>query len=213
MQTCLTEPLNDAELDRLDEFLCHVNPGEAMSLEELDGYFCALICCPDVVPPSEYLPHVWGEQHVGNGAFKSVEDAQEVLTLFSRHWNTIAATLYRDEPYPVLMGEYHDGKITGQEWAIGFQKGMLLRRKPWERLLKDEKLGAALLPILVLAEDDDHHLVSESVTQNDRDTALDLLADVVLMTYRYFRSEIKPQGGAKKRSASQKRSATKKHAQ
>jgi uncharacterized protein len=205
----LTQPLTHDELERLDDFLYLVNPGDSMSLEELDGYFCALICCPEVVPPSEYLPYVWGDEHIGNGAFKSVEEAQEILTLISRHWNTIAATLLRDEPYPVLMGEDEDGKMTGQEWALGFQQGMFLRQEAWERLANDEKLGAALLPVIVLAEGDEHQLTADPVTQEERDAMLDVLAESVLIIYRYFRSKAKPQRRAKKRSAVKKRTARK----
>jgi uncharacterized protein len=200
----LTQPLTVAELERLENFLYRVNPDEAMTLEEMDGFFCALICSPENVPPSEYLPHVWGGEQVQEGAFKSVEEAQGILTLFSRHWNTIAATLLRDEPYPVLMGEDEDGKMTGQEWALGFQQGMFLRQKAWERLANDGKLGAALLPVIVLAEDDEHQLTADPVTQEERDAMLDVLADTVLIIYRYFRSKAKPQRRAKKRSRAKK---------
>jgi uncharacterized protein len=196
----LTQPLTHDELGRLEEFLYQVNPGEAMSLEEMDGFFCALICSPEVIPPSEYLPYVWGDEHGGKGAFKSDEEAQEILTLFSRHWNTIAATLLRDEPYPVLMGEDENGKMTGQEWALGFQQGMFLRQKPWEPLAIDRRLGAALLPVIVLAEDYEHQLTADPVTQEERDAMLDVLAESVLIIYRYFRSKAKPERRAKKRS-------------
>jgi hypothetical protein len=33
----LDQPLTDAELDRLEDFLCAVNAEEAMTLEEMDG--------------------------------------------------------------------------------------------------------------------------------------------------------------------------------
>ena len=52
--------LTDAELDRLGEFLQNSNVGAAMNLEELDGFFAALIAGPELVPPSEYLPEVFG---------------------------------------------------------------------------------------------------------------------------------------------------------
>jgi uncharacterized protein len=203
----LSQPLTDPELERLEDFLYSVNADEAMSLEEMDGFFCALICSPDLVPPSEYLPHLWGGEHVQH-SFQSIEEAQEILTLISRHWNTIAAILLRDEPYPALMGEYEDGNVTGQEWALGFLQGMYLREKPWEQLLKDEQFGAMLFlfPVMVLAEDEEHRLTSAPVTAEDRDTALDALANTVLLIYRYFRSTVKPQRRvAKKRSASKKR--------
>jgi uncharacterized protein len=46
------EPLTDAELDRLGDFLKSCKGGEAMNLEELDGFFAALIAGPDPVMPS-----------------------------------------------------------------------------------------------------------------------------------------------------------------
>ena len=71
-----------------------------MSLEELDGFFCALICGPELVPPSEYMPHIFGGELVQGHGVSTVEEAQELLNLLARHWNMIAATLLRDEPYP-----------------------------------------------------------------------------------------------------------------
>jgi uncharacterized protein len=187
----LTQPLTDAELDRLDDFLRRANPDEAKSLEELDGFFCALICGPDLVAPSEYLPHVFGGEPTHGRGFKTAEEAQEVLTLLARHWNTIAATLLRDEPYSVLMAEYDNAKVTGQAWALGFQQGMYLRQKAWERLAKDKVLGAALLPVILLAEDDGHRLTSDPVTPEEREAMLDALAASVLIIYRYFRGQLK----------------------
>ena len=52
--------LSEPELDRLEEFLWNCESGEAMSLEELDGFFAALIAGPELVLPSEYLPEVLG---------------------------------------------------------------------------------------------------------------------------------------------------------
>jgi Uncharacterised protein family (UPF0149) len=48
------EPLTEAELDRLGEFLDCCEGGKAMNVEELDGFFAALIAGPEVVMPSEY---------------------------------------------------------------------------------------------------------------------------------------------------------------
>ena len=28
--------------------------------EEVDGFFAALICSPEIAKPSEYLPEIWG---------------------------------------------------------------------------------------------------------------------------------------------------------
>jgi uncharacterized protein len=45
------EPLTDAELDRLGKFLKACKGGESMNLEELDGFFAALIAGPEAVMP------------------------------------------------------------------------------------------------------------------------------------------------------------------
>src|SRR5690242_19757525 len=52
--------LTDVELDRLNEFLTDCKG--AMNIEEVDGFFAALIAGPEVVPPSEYLPEVFGAE-------------------------------------------------------------------------------------------------------------------------------------------------------
>jgi len=80
-------PLTDDEFARLDSFLC--KNMKAMNLEQIDGFFTALVCGPDVVMPAEYLPYVWGNEKSLDGVFQNVEEAQEILGLLNRHWNTI----------------------------------------------------------------------------------------------------------------------------
>ena len=48
------EPLTDAELDRLGDFLKGCTGGRATNVERLDGFFAALIAGPETVMPSEY---------------------------------------------------------------------------------------------------------------------------------------------------------------
>ena len=62
-----------------------------MNMESLDGYFAALICGPDMVLPSEYLPAIWGEGF----CFDSNNQATEILGLLMRHWGTISSELFR----------------------------------------------------------------------------------------------------------------------
>ena len=53
------EPLTDAELDRLGDFLKSCKGGKAMNVEQLEGFFAALIAGPEIVTPSEYYPEVF----------------------------------------------------------------------------------------------------------------------------------------------------------
>lgn len=52
----------EEQLGRLDELL-HALPFENMpiSLSELDGFLTGVLACPELIPPSEWLPQVWSE--------------------------------------------------------------------------------------------------------------------------------------------------------
>jgi uncharacterized protein len=60
MNTPGVEPLSESELDQLSERLDRIKNADALSLEGLDGLFCALIASPESVSPSEYLPVILG---------------------------------------------------------------------------------------------------------------------------------------------------------
>jgi uncharacterized protein len=39
--------------------------------EEVDGFFAALICSPEIAKPSEYLPEIWGGEMAAAGPMPS----------------------------------------------------------------------------------------------------------------------------------------------
>src|SRR3954454_8519364 len=69
-------PLTDAEYDRPADTLNRFHGEGAMNLEQLDGFFAALICGPDRVHPSEYLPEIWGGSDMADGGFREPAAAQ-----------------------------------------------------------------------------------------------------------------------------------------
>ena len=69
------EPLTEVELDHLGEFLKNCKGGKAMNIEELDGFFAALIAGPETVAPSEYMPEVFGSEAPEPRQFESLEEA------------------------------------------------------------------------------------------------------------------------------------------
>ncbi len=79
-------PLTVAEQARLEE-LPALN-GEGMNVEEMDGFFSALIAGPDIVLPSEALPQVFGGAAYRGDVYETLEDVQKLLSLFMRHCGT-----------------------------------------------------------------------------------------------------------------------------
>jgi uncharacterized protein YecA (UPF0149 family) len=110
-----------------------------MNVEELDGFFAALIAGPKTVMPSEYLPEVFGGEMSDTCEFSSIEDANEILGLLMRHWNTIAWTLLKGEVYvPLLLEDEAATTAHGNDWARGFMRGVNMRNDSWDGLIEDD---------------------------------------------------------------------------
>jgi uncharacterized protein len=67
--------------------------------------------------PSEYNRGVFGVEMSDACEFSSLEEANEILGLMMRHWNTIAATLFKDEVYVPFLLEDEHGVAHGNDWA------------------------------------------------------------------------------------------------
>lgn len=143
--------LSDGEIRWLDGFLGsgHVAP-DALTLEELDGFFTALAIGPVMVPPSEYMKVVWGD---GAPRYDSAEQAQLVTDLLSRHWNTITVRLEAMFPLKPLISP---GPLEekGREWAEGFTMGLDRRREEWGPIFDHKDAGTFVWTIMALIADD-----------------------------------------------------------
>ena len=74
MKTLSTnDPLTNVELDRLGDFLKGCKGGRAMNVEQLDGFFAALIAGPETVMPSEYYSEVFGGEMSDTCDFRSLD--------------------------------------------------------------------------------------------------------------------------------------------
>ncbi len=182
------EPLTDAELDRLGVFLKGCKGGRAMNVEELDGFFAALIAGPETVMPSEYYPEVFGGEMSDACEFGSLDEANEILGLMMRHWNTIAGALFKGEVYVPLLLEDEAGKVNGNDWARGFMRGMEMRQYGWAELVTDEEHGGCLIPVMMLRHehDEDPDLRPGKINPEKREKVIVEMAAGLVRAYRYF---------------------------
>ena len=185
------EPLTDAELDRLGDFLKSCKGGKAMNVEELDGFFAALIAGPETVMPSEYNPEVFGGEMSETCEFSSLQEANEIFGLMIRHWNTIAGTLFDGEVYVPLLLEGEDGVAYGNDWARGFMRGMQMRHDGWAELVNDEQNGGCLIPMMMLyhEHDEDPKMRPGPITPEKREDIIAHMAAGLVGAYRYFRAQ------------------------
>lgn len=145
LKPVVQEGLTDKQVDTLQEFLDTLP--QAMNFEHVDGFFCALICGPEPVPMTEFLPYVLGGPKPD---FKSEEQANEIVGLLAEHWKHIAGKMSEGKPYYPFLYADKDDKCSANDWADAFMLGVQLRQDGWSELLADESEHALLKEIRTL---------------------------------------------------------------
>jgi Uncharacterised protein family (UPF0149) len=97
------QSLSDAELERVREILDRFGDKRAMNLEQIDGFLAALVCGPEDIPESEYLPEIWGDAMVNEAAFARQPILQVFVSLITRYRDAIAHTLRTGAVYTPLL--------------------------------------------------------------------------------------------------------------
>ena len=139
--TDLFSILSEAEIERLERFLLDRIDEDAetegkdegvLDISELDGFFTAIVSGPVMIPPSQWLPAVWGDFEP---EWESEKDFEVILTLMMRHMNGIAATLmeHPGDFEPIYLESEFQGKLNMivDEWCEGYLRGVALAEDLW----------------------------------------------------------------------------------
>ena len=127
-------------------------PETAMNMEMLDGYFCALVVGPEVVPPSRWMVHVWDPDGVEAIEYDSQEQMEYAVGLLMRHWNTIASRLAETFPHAPYFASR--GDWLGMDWSVGFSIGIAEAPNAWEKLARDETVAEAVACVMHLCAEE-----------------------------------------------------------
>lgn len=180
----------DADLEVLGEILDQLEEDGAMSLEELDGFLAALHCSPTLVPPSEYLSEIVADGFENAEIFPNEDTVQLFLNLVLHHWNEIGAAFVSGDLFIPLLLEDEEGKAYGNNWALGFMRGVDLRKDDWRELFEDEDKFARFVPILALVHeldpDPEMRSYEKPISDEQREQLLAAMAESVTEIYRYF---------------------------
>lgn len=177
----------DARLNSLDSLLLSMTGEDGMLLSEFDGFCAGVIVCPEMIPPSEWLPHVWGA--VGTPDFETEQALQNALDLIMGHYNDVAKSLMPPEfEYgPVLEHDTRTDETIWEMWVSGFERAMRLKTDSWQKIVEseDEEAAASVKLMLTLhgiAECDSE--LPESTIADLRDKAPDLITGMVIVLNR-----------------------------
>ena len=141
MTDVASQPLTNSELDRLSDMLKRFGERCSMSLEQLDGFLAAVVCGPEDISERECLRAIWGDDTISEDAFAAQPLLRDFISLITRHRAAITHILQSGDVFTPLLLEDEHGKFPGNDWAIGFLRGMELRRQDWSVLLDDEENG------------------------------------------------------------------------
>lgn len=165
MPATRTGPLNDDEVAELDAALAALpEAGDHLDVVMLDGFLTGVLLQPDVVLPSQWLPHVLGTQ--GGAALPiGSDEAKRLIDLIMRRYNELAACIAAREPFEPIVYELEDSRsgtpLAGADalkalwpWAAGFVSAVNTFPSLRERFADDEDLAGALVGILRHMPDD-----------------------------------------------------------
>lgn len=144
----------EGDLEALDRYLdSDLAPGACMGLSDIDGFLTAIVIGPELIPPSEWLPVVWGGDEP---EFKSDGQMRMILGAIMNRYNEIIAGLKTDpEKFkPIYLGRQTGEPIVG-DWVAGFLDAVNMRRKAWEPLLNHRRAKTLMEPLLILGGEGD----------------------------------------------------------
>jgi uncharacterized protein len=82
--------LSDSEYDEIDRVLGRVKGGAISNVEALDGFLTAIVLCPELIKPSEYMKVITsGKTEDHDLVFESTTEAERFFGLLMRQWNVI----------------------------------------------------------------------------------------------------------------------------
>jgi uncharacterized protein len=138
-----------SRLRRLEDALFDL-PDDCMLLSDLDGYLTGLILCPDIVPPVEWLPVVWGGIEAGPPFEDPLDVADFEAMLLARHAE-IARDLGRGKFRPFFEVDPRNGDVLWDVWIEGFAMAVDLRPEAWAAV--DDAAFAYLATLAEIAND------------------------------------------------------------
>jgi yecA family protein len=130
----MEDDLPAMDLEALDRYLCSDRaPDHCMALSGLDGFLTAVVIAPDRIPPSEWLPVIWGDEEP---EFESEAELRTILATIMGRYSQIA-TCFESDPddFDPIFREGPRGDVVASDWAAGFLDAVAMRREAWEPMI------------------------------------------------------------------------------
>lgn len=121
---------------------------KALSVTQLQGFFCAVISAPDTIPASRWMPDALG----GELACESLEQPKEFIDLLMRFYTSVATALADGQAPGLILKPQAiaDQAPDYPAWCDGYILGWGLSTEEWLQP-GNEVLKKLTFPILLLS--------------------------------------------------------------
>lgn len=193
-------PLDDEELNDLDELLAALPVDTAMNIEALDGYLAGLLLTPGrqlaELHGEAWLPLIWGGDPVDGPSdtapFASGKQRKKAVLLVLRHLQSIA-TAWTQQPQawePIFSFAEGDDEDTeyadAEDWAAGFLMAVDLAPDAWAPLFDGPDTAPLLAPVAALGGEDG---ALAEASAAERDAASRAIPDAMLALWARRQAE------------------------
>ena len=150
MTSTTTAPLTNAEISHLETLLASPTfKKQAMGLDEIQGFLCAVLSGPERATPEQWLPAV-----LGNPEYESADQADALKALLLRFHSEIVADLAAGESLGLVLnladpsnaaveGEYDYGA-----WCQAYLDGVESSVVPWTQAGDENEINELLFHVV-----------------------------------------------------------------
>lgn len=181
---------DEADLTRLETALTPLSQaGTTMRPDEVQGFFCALICGPDRLGIDDWLPMVLGDAP----AFETPEHEADVRALLQKFYDA-TAELLADGSMPELVlyeGEESE-EADFKPWCNAFMFALDEVPTDWFEAADDEGFEDLLMPIMALGgmfDGDGSEAPLLQFSASELESFKSEFEDALLTVYRYWRAK------------------------
>ena len=124
-----TTTMTEQELDRLESLLAaDIFKGEAMMLDTLQGFLCAVASGPETIPTE-----VWIAEALGEPEYAAMAQTQEVVDLLMKFHDSIKAALFNEEEFDLILYGLEDDpdELDFASWSDGYVYGSQIGDADW----------------------------------------------------------------------------------
>ncbi|MCB1829147.1 MAG: UPF0149 family protein [Gammaproteobacteria bacterium] len=166
------------------------NDDSLLDAAELDGFIAVITCSPEMIPPSRWMPAIWGGDRQSPD-WADINEARAFTQIVTVFYNQVTATLQNDE----FEALFHEREVAGRtyyivdDWCEGFLRGVHL----WNPLSPSdsEVLEKCLSPIRLFTTHHENGAL-EAMTDDEVADKQAKIEPSVRRLYGYFREQLKP---------------------